>query len=174
MRKIYIGFSKSRKKLAFFSWLIRLWENTKYSHAYVIFPLEKYDTNLIYQASGSMVNFMGEKAFMEKHKPVYMYEVIIDENAYYRAMDYSIKHAGYKYAFKQIIGIMFMRFAKWFGKKISNPFDGKGYICTELVAEIVNNLEVSDVSISTEDVGLKELHAIVKQLNVAGKLLDRK
>ena len=137
MRDIYIGFSKSKKFLPLLSWAIRALENTKFSHVYVK-QNTKFDIDLIYQASGTQVNFMNHLIFHEKNETVREFKFEVSDLAYETYMKFALTNVGRSYGVKQIFGIGLM---KLFALE-KNPFPNGSadYVCSELVAEILYEL----------------------------------
>ena len=67
-KKLEVVFTKSKKKLPIFSWLIRLWTNKQYSHVAVKFNTTRFfGTDTYCQASDGLVNYMSEVQFDKKH-----------------------------------------------------------------------------------------------------------
>lgn len=114
--------------------------NTPYSHVYMRLRSEKYDRDLIYQASGVMVNFMGPDIFANKNVVVAEYEIEISEEKYVPMMQFCIDNAGKPYGMKQVLGLAYVRLCELFGKTVKNPFsDGSNtYICCELIGFAMN------------------------------------
>lgn len=139
MRKVYIGFS-TPKKWNIFSWLIRKIEGTEFSHIYLRLPTgRRLKQDLIYQASNTMVHFVGSKRFEEKNTILKEIEFDIETETYYQLLRFCVEEVGKPYAFLQILGIAWVLLFRCFGIKKRNPFaKGKGsYVCSELVAAIL-------------------------------------
>lgn len=133
MKKIYIGFSRP-KKFAILSWLIRVVLKTEYSHVYVKFHSDTYDRNIIYQASGLQVNFVGEKLFDEKEIIVKEFEFDVSDDTYTKMMIFAIDKAGYPYSVKQLFDIA----GYMLTKKVLLSEDGRNaYICSELASQMI-------------------------------------
>jgi len=135
MRTLYIGFSKPiHKILPVYSWAIRLLEGTKFSHVYVRHST-KYNIDLIYQASGTQVNFESGELFFQKAETVREFEFDVSDQAFDNYMGFAIRNAGKPYGILQVVGIALCSI---FGLK-KNPFpNGKSnYVCSELIAEIL-------------------------------------
>jgi hypothetical protein len=141
MEKIIVGFSKPSKNIKFpiVSWAIRLIERTPYSHVYIRWYSDSLERDIVYQASGTMVNFVGMNVFSEHAEPVHEFEIECSKETIKKTKQFAIDKAGYPYGVKQIVGILFVKIASLFGKKIKNPFadGGRTYVCSELVAEIL-------------------------------------
>lgn len=161
MNAFIVGFSKPKSKLAFFSHLIRLCEKTKFSHAYVKVYSTKYDRWLVYQASGSMVNFMNVEEFEKKNISIEEYPINIDEKTRTEIMQFAIDNVGKPYALAEVFGILFYRLTG-----LRNPF-AKGrnaYKCTELLAAILINVFGLNIKENLDNIGLNKVREYVIDL----------
>lgn len=139
MRKVVIGFSKSTKKLPLFSWAIRLWEGTDYSHCYTQFENRRHpELPLIYQASHDMMNFMSRSVFQTENQVVEEFVIEVNDEAYDNLMYKAIQLVGKPYGVRQIFGIVLARI---FDLKV-NPFETKKdtYTCSEWCAIVLKEL----------------------------------
>lgn len=132
MKTLTIGFSKSKKKFAIGSVVIRWYLKTKYSHTYFKFNSNKYNLDLIYEAVGSGVRFIGTKLWKNHAIQVCSYDVSISEEGFTKVMQIFIDNAGADYGYKQNLGIII---ADIFDLK-TNPFPSKTN-CSELVARVL-------------------------------------
>jgi len=130
MREISVGFS-SRKGFAPYSWAIRAYEQTPFSHVYFRIGT-KWKTELIYQASGSMVNFMAGAVFDDLNKVHREFSFKVSDEAYDNFMGWATTVCGKPYSAFQPFGIMLREV---FGLK-KNPFSNgqKAWVCSELVS----------------------------------------
>lgn len=138
---ITVGFSR-HKGFAPLSWLIMLCERTNFSHAYIRLHSESLDRDLIYQATGAGVNFVGSVMFDQTAQVVEEYKIEISEDARKKLLQWCVDNAGKPYGRMQILGLGLVRLAKLVGIRMKNPFpNGNGaYVCCELVAEALENL----------------------------------
>lgn len=133
MKKLVIGFSRSKKRFPIGSWLIRLYLGTKYSHTYLRFRADKYDRNLIYEAVGSGVRFIGQKMWESHAEEVKSHEIEVSEAGYNKIMVLCIDNAGMNYGFLQNAGIIV---ANIFNLD-KNPFPADTN-CSEELAKILH------------------------------------
>lgn len=160
--KLYIGFSKPKSCIfPIFSWLVRLIEQTKYSHVYIRWHSIGADVEVAYHASGSMVHFLSKKHFDTDVEVLEEYEVEIDRSTYKKLLHFCMTNAGTSYGVKQIIGIAVQRLF-WLKK---NPFsDGKSsQICSELVGYVINDILGKNVSIDYDSDGPRKINELVKK-----------
>ena len=139
MRKVIIGFSASTKILPIFSWAIRIWEGTEYSHCYTQFENRRHpELPLIYQASHDMMNFMSRSVFLTTNRIVEEFTIEVTDEAYDRLMYRAIQLVGKPYGVRQIVGIVV---AQIFNLE-KNPFETKKdtYICSEWCGLVLKEL----------------------------------
>lgn len=139
MRKVIIGFSHSTKFMPLFSWAIRLWEKTDYSHCYTQFENRRHpELPLIYQASHDMMNFMSRPVFLDSNKVIEEFTIEISDEAYDRLMYKAIQLVGKPYGIKQIAGILI---SQLFNLN-KNPFVTKKdtYTCSEWCGLVLKEL----------------------------------
>jgi uncharacterized protein YycO len=152
-KTIIIGFSKP-KKWKLFAKLIMIGYGKPYDHVYFKVHSDKYDRDLIYQASHLMVNFMGLAVFESENIIVKEFVLELSENSRDKVMKFAIDNVGKPYDIKGVFGLAIVRFFELLGKKIKNPFKstGSSYYCSELVAQILSDMgeniqgDISDLS----------------------------
>lgn len=138
MREVTVGFSKPRGKIfPIFSWIIRWFQGTSYSHVYVK-HMTKYGIEIVYQASGAQVNFVSGAIFEDHNVVLSEFYFNIHDITFDNYMKYCINNAGRPYSVLQALGILLRDF---FDLE-SNPFgNGKNsYVCSELVGEILADM----------------------------------
>lgn len=132
--KIQIVFTKPRTFLPIFSYAIRAYQRSEYSHVAIILT-DKRGREFVYEAVGSGIRFVAKKVWLEKVSIVSMFTLKVSPYEYRVLMDYCIENAGLEYGFMQNIGVVI---ANIFNMK-SNPFK-KGKNCSEVLAEILIRL----------------------------------
>ena len=164
MKSIVVGFSKSKKKLPIASWLIMLFQRTLFSHTYIRLNVgNTLPSDKILHASEGLVQSMSGTQFDKKHKVVQEFEIVIPDiivtdklmnrkSSLYNAM-LNIMHeaSGDNYGTMQNIGIVYVRFMKFLGKEVDNPFKC-GWNCSEFVASILMMIypdKFKDVNLNT-------------------------
>jgi hypothetical protein len=169
MSQVHILFSTQKAKVSFSS-LIRLVERTPYSHVSILIKSDKLDRNLIYQANGHGVWFIGEPAFLDKNLVVDEFCFPLTEDQKTKLLQFAIDNSGKAYSFLQLIGIGCKYVGKLLGLNCKNPFsDGNDrYICVELVAEALD----IGTPCEREEMGLKDLHDILQEKKNASILKE--
>lgn len=160
MKSIIVGFSRPIKwKLA--SWAIMAWCRAPFSHAYFKFWSQSYNRSLVYQASHGMVHFVAGSNFSNSNRIESEYELQVSEEQYSSIMIKCIDLAGIKYGFWTLVGMAFERITG-----LKSPFrdQGKSFICSELVGELLRLCGEDLIDIDLELAGPRELEACVAKL----------
>lgn len=141
MEQVYIGFSRPSGWFEPFSWAIRLAQWTPYSHVYIRIPSTSLNRDIVYQASGLAVNFIGSQRFQSKEIIVKEFPINISPESKTKVLQFSVDSAGAPYGVKEVFGIAWVLFNSAFGRKVKNPFaDGSdSFVCSEFVGDILKN-----------------------------------
>lgn len=166
MQTIIVGFSKP-KKFKIFAWLIQKAYSIPYDHTYIRIHATKYDRDLIYQASKTMVNFMGVEHFLSENDVIREFSVNLSDENYIKMMQFAIDTAGTPYGFKSILGLAIQRIAFWCGKNIKNPFsDGKiTEVCSELISTILIEFGEKELPKDVDDMTPLDVYNFMLTLN---------
>lgn len=170
MNSILVGFSKPKMKFPILSWMIRLLENTKYSHVYIKWESDWLQRDIVYEASGMMVHFKEGTAFEEHAETVHLFDVECGLESKKKIIQKCMDYSGNPYGLKQLFGILIVKILRIFGKDIENPFaDGnKTWVCSEIVSELLEELEitfpVNQDNITPKDIfnGLSKIERVKK------------
>ena len=130
MKTIIVGFSTHKGA---FSWLIRTATSSSISHTYIRLPVCEYNTSMIFQASGLLVNYCSDDVFSKKNQVIEEYDITLSDEQAAIGEEFRIRESGKPYAIKQIFGFIYVLGMRKFNKKVANPFsDGKqSYVCVE-------------------------------------------
>ena len=165
-RAVHIQFTNPKGKLfPIFSWAIRAFECTPYSHVR-IFWLSKSGKPRVYEASGSSVKLIGSYAMDQV--PVHIhhsYEFNLDDEQFKKMIEL-LDYAHIDYGIWQIFGIAAARIL---GLKKNPLSSGKdAMICSELVAIFLDRVVGLDIPKEEFDLigprGIKKLldrHCVV-------------
>lgn len=164
MNNIRIGFSKPKNKLfPWFSWLIRVYENTQYSHVYIRWDVEGLQEKICYQASGLQVNFIGQKIFEEEILPVHEYSLIsaLSPENQKELLKFCISNSGVPYGIKQIFGIVIQKLFRL----NKNPFadNSNSFVCSELIGTIFKEIFNLSPEVSLDNMLPKDVENIIMQ-----------
>ena len=122
MKQITIGFSRACTKFPIFSWAIMTVQKTPYSHVYLKYQNEYLNETVYYQASHTLVNYMGETTFLAQELPVKEFTFNISDASFLAVQQFAIANAGKPYGIMDICCLAFVNLALLFGLKIQNPF----------------------------------------------------
>lgn len=165
MEKIYIGFSKSKKKFPIFSWAIRAIECTKYSHVYLRRYSKNIDVEYVYQASGTMVNFMHIDTFKSHSEPLEEFEFEISLDVHKKLIKRCMELAGKPYGLSQIWAILMAKLG--IRKKNKDVNSEYAWICSEIVVEMLDKsgiINKKDWKKSPDLVTPKDINIMLKSI----------
>lgn len=165
--KLIVGFSKP-KTWKPFAWLIMKGYSIPYDHVYVSFHSESLNRDVVFQASGLSVNFMG-KVFFDENDVLDEFELSISEENKKKLLQFALDNAGNPYGIKIALGLALVRIASLFGKKIKNPFGGE-FVCSTLVGHILKKFEGIDIPDSRDNINPKEVYDYMCGLEAKGKI----
>jgi len=134
MENMIIGFSKS-KGFKPFSWAIRLFEGTNYSHVYIKFENTYYGDTEIYQASKGMVNHLLEPQFLVENEVLAEFLLSFEEKK--NIIKFLRERLGRPYSVSTVIGIFLSKVGIISRKFYDNEH---AYICSELVARVLKEM----------------------------------
>lgn len=148
------------------SWLIRLCENTPFSHVCLSWDSHSLQRSLVYEAVGSGVRFLGSKQFLNHVDVVKSFYFPVGEDAKRVMIQFCVDQSGSSYSKCHLIGLGLMRLAKLFGKRIANPFKDGEYsqVCVEAIVRALKEAGL-DLGIDAEDSGLIELEVALRNVH---------
>ncbi len=160
--KLFIGFSKPKKKFVPFSWLIRLfYGGVGYSHVMVFWYDDYIESPVYYEASGHELKFLSPEAFSERAELLEVWSRELPPDKEQPLTKYCMARAGVEYGGWQVVGIFL---AKLLGLK-RNPFSrGPGeQVCSELVIRILRSLYNENMHLNPDLAGPPDLRSYFKQ-----------
>lgn len=164
MRKLYVEFTRP-KGFKPFSYLIRAVECTPYSHVRLRW-VNTTGVNLVYEASGSSVKFLGPKAQPDVDV-IHTFEFDIDKTAYRRLIQVCMTYAGIRYSISQAIKIGLL---SWGIGKGRFTKDGEyAQVCSELVVRVMEKVFGIDLAVDEDTSGPKKLYQELKQVTDKGQ-----
>lgn len=140
MKKIVVGFSKSRSPWKIGSKIIADVEARDFSHAYVKYNCILTDEVIISQASHGYVNEMNYDVFQVHNIVVHEYEIECQDSDFIEMLKFMRKNLGLPYSKMQIF---FISLKKLFGFKINVYNRDKEFICSEWAARICKILKIT-------------------------------
>lgn len=157
LNKLIIGFGKP-KKTTFTSWLIMTGYQIPFDHVYIRFE-SSYNRELIFQASGSVVNIVGEQFYVE-YEPVYEFEIMMSDKNMLAMTQFAIDNVGKSYGFMLAIGLGIVRVMQLMGININNPFGGNlnTFVCSELAAYVLEEYYGAEIRENLYNITPKDLY----------------
>lgn len=163
MKKITIGFSKSKSIFKIGSTAIQLVEKREYSHAYIVYYSEEKQCHMVAQASHGYVNEVSLEQFEKSNIVIKQYELAITDFQFKQAMAFIGSKMGSLYSKMQIFLIAIKKLIKL---EIKQYNADKYFICSEFAAivcrilgvKVPNNLDYvtpSDLDTILHNGGLK-------------------
>jgi hypothetical protein len=164
MRILTFGFS-TPKKQTILSRLIRLVENTKYSHTYLSYYDEQFQGRIVYHAAFMNVHITPCSVFDEHNAIVESYAVMVTDEQKAAVLKLCGEYLDKPYGRSQIVGMGLVRLMHlWLGVKVKNPLaDGSStFVCSELMGRILSILGF-DVDLDLlEYEGVKYINTVLK------------
>jgi len=179
MKKIVVGFSRSSKKFPIFSWLIRLYQWSAFSHTYIrLLVRPKFPSDKILHASEGLVQNMSSTQFDKKHIVTDEFEIFLPDilvndkltgnkkTLYFALISIMHEIAGDNYSYIQNVGILYVDFMrKVFKRRVKNPWR-KGWNCSEFVASVLKIIYPNDFEdLDPDTVTPLEIYQILERLD---------
>jgi hypothetical protein len=158
MDTIIVGFSRP-KTWKPFSWLIMTAYDIPYDHVYIKWHSDKLNRDIIYQASGTMVNFMSAQFFANNYV-IDEFQLPITPQNKLSMIQFAMDNAGLSYGIKECFGLAWVRICSLFGRTVNNPFkaDGNTYVCSELVGYILDNFDGLNINSNIANIDPKMVY----------------
>jgi hypothetical protein len=166
MKQITIGFSKANTSFPIFSWLI-LWAlKTPYSHVYLKYHDDYTSRVVYYQASHTLVNYMGQATFLSQETVIQEFVFNVSDANFLAIQQFAIDNAGKPYGVLEIIGLAMVIACAKVGIKVNNPFKDAGstWICDQLVAGILNSCDGVNLPVGLNNMTPLDAFNLVKTL----------
>jgi hypothetical protein len=136
----YVGFSSPKKK-KIGAELIKWWTGSPYSHVYIRFESSAPDVpSTMYHAAHGMVHFLTKERFEKQNTIVVEYPFDVTSEQRKHVLIKCMNISGERYGYTELIKIFILDLAKKISWDKLEFHNSKGYICSELVAEILEDL----------------------------------
>lgn len=180
MKLLDIVFTKSKKKLPIFGWLIMWWTSVLnhgyrgffklWGYSHVAKGVEIRDWGKRYfQASGTQVNYEHEKFFDQKHEIVKKYTIEVYEHIDIAIKKACYQEAGNKYGIMQNLGIFLTDiYYNVFHGNTKNPWT-KGRNCSEIMYANWAKVLIPDLTYDENKIKPHEIEEIILAHFVKGK-----
>jgi len=163
VKRVKIGFSKSKKNLALFSWAVRVYQRTKFSHIYIILETPFLGSDTVTHASEGKVLSMSDYQFNKRHEVIEEILIEVSEENYNEMLLELHKVSGDDYGVMQNIGILLVDLLNSLNIKIKNPWQ-QGWNCSEFVCVMLQKCKPELVeNIDPQTVTPKQLYNLLKK-----------
>jgi len=158
METIYIGFSHPISWFEPFSWAIRLMQWTSYSHVYIRVHSNELDRDIVYQASGLQVNFIGLNRFKTKEVIVKEFPLQITPETKKQVLQYCTDMSGASYGVLEVLGYPWVMINSLFGRQVHNPFGSTtSFVCSQFIGNILKD-DLGDSLPNTNTLDPKQIY----------------
>ena len=151
MKQFYIQLTRPNKGFKALSWLIRKILRTDYSHVIVRWFGAKDKVEIVWEAAGSSIRFLGPIAHDKKYVVIKEYAVDITPTEYSKLIEYTHKYAHVDYGKLQLIGMLIARIFKM-KKNILSKGEAE-QVCSEAVAGLLKFVKGWDIDINMDVYG---------------------
>lgn len=118
---------------------IKWYLGTDYSHVAVRWYNERLKRYMVYHAAHGTVHFVSDSYFLENNRIVRTNHLDLSEDQYYKLLVRCMDLAGLPYGYSELGNILCSDlYHKIYGKYPVSQ-DAKGYICSELLADILES-----------------------------------
>ena len=133
MKKLEIIFTKSKKRFALISWIIRKYTNKEYSHVARKLKISFLKNPCYFQANEGKVNWEYEPHFLNENEIVKTYSFDIPDSLHKQFNIACWESVGQNYGYLQNIGIFIVeQIKKYLNVDIKNPWKS-GANCSEII-----------------------------------------
>lgn len=143
-------------------------DNSNFDHAYLRFHSDSLDREIIYQAVGKGVEFVGNVLFQSNVLPIEEFEIEIDDEKYISFMQFCVDNAGIPYGFWQVLTLGIAKILNKFNLKFNNlNQDGlKSEFCSEIVYRCLDRIDPEHFNLDPETISPKDLNNLLKRINI--------
>jgi hypothetical protein len=155
MYTLKIQFTRPSKGITIISKLIRIVMGTKYSHVLARWDGAKGRVDVVWEAAGSGIRFLGPIAHENKYNVVKQYNIELSKLEYHRLIEYTHKYAHVKYGCVQLIGMLIARIFRMNRNLLSSGEAAQ--VCSEAVGGLLRYVKGWDVNINLDVYGPDKL-----------------
>jgi hypothetical protein len=137
--KLIVGFS-SPKSWKVGAEAIKFWIKKPYSHVFVAWKSDKISRVLVYHAAHGSVHFLSMERMLQENNLIKAYQIEVDNEQHVKLMQRCIDLAGEAYGYKELAKIFIKDVCDLFGFQCKIINNSRGYICSELLAELLLEL----------------------------------
>lgn len=158
---IIVGFSAPiNKKLG--SEVIKWYLKTEYSHVFISWRSDSLQRDMVYHAANGMVHFINKENFLKNNIIIKEYIIPIDNNCKNKIIRKCVDLAAVDYGYDELLKIIIKDLCIKLSVKCEF-INSKGFICSELVAEILEEVFVKKFNKSKYLLTPKDIEEFIKQ-----------
>ena len=160
MHELRIQFTVPAHGIRVLSDLIRWVLGTKYSHVLARWKGAQGKVDLVWEASGSSIKFLGPIAHRGRYEVVTEYLIELNRTEYSRLIEYTHMYAHVDYGSKQLIGMLFARLFRLKDNPISRGENEQ--VCSEAVAGLLKYVKGWDFGVNFDVEGPDRLEQLIR------------
>lgn len=138
-----------------FSSAIRAVLGTKYSHVLARWDGARGSVDVVWEAAGSGIRFLGPIAHKNKYKVVSQYNIELSKIEYHRLIEYTHKYAHVEYGYVQLVGMLIARIFRMSRNPLSSGESAQ--VCSEAVGGLLRYVKGWDININLDVYGPDKL-----------------
>lgn len=136
MYQLRIQFTVPAKRIKPLSWLIRRILGTRYSHVLARWNAAQGKVDVVWEAAGSSIRFLGPIAHADKYEVIHEFSVLLDKAEYARLIEYTHRYAHVTYGRRQLVGMLIARLFRLNYNPISQGEAEQ--VCSEAIYGLLN------------------------------------
>lgn len=150
-----IQFTRPPGKFKPLSYLIRKILGTKYSHVLARWQAAQGKIDLVWEAAGSSIRFLGPIAHAGRYEVVREFKIPLTRAEYKRMIKYTHKYAHVNYGRWQLVGMLIARIFR-LNKNIISQGEAE-QVCSEAVAGLLKYVKGWDIDMNMDVYGPDKL-----------------
>lgn len=160
MKVLKVQFTRPAGGFKILSWVVRKILGTQYSHVLARWDGAKGKVDLVWEAAGSSIRFLGPIAHEGRYEIIEEYKIPLEGYEYSRLIEYTHLYAHVDYSRIQLVGMLYARIFKMSRNPLSQ---GKAeQVCSEAVAGLLKYVKGWDIGINMDVYGPDALEKWLK------------
>jgi len=155
MYQLKIQFTTPARGLKPVSWLIRRILGTKYSHVLARWKGAQGKVDIVWEAAGDGIRFLGPVAHVGKYNVIKEYIVELNKAEYARLIEYTHRYAHVGYGTLQLLGMLFARIFRMKRNPLSSGEASQ--VCSEAVGGLLKYVKGWELDINLDVYGPDKL-----------------
>jgi hypothetical protein len=155
VHQLRIQFTTPARGLKPVSWLIRRILGTKYSHVLARWKGAQGKVDIVWEAAGDGIRFLGPVAHVGKYNVIKEYIVELNKAEYARLIEYTHRYAHVEYGKLQLLGMLFARIFRMKRNPLSSGEASQ--VCSEAVGGLLKYVKGWELDINLDVYGPDKL-----------------